>query len=168
MEKRFAAAQVRANARTLFGLAAVFDKPVPFAGRREVVRQGAFSRTLASGSDVLALADHDPSRLLGRTSSGSLRLKESREGLHFDLTLPATTLANDVLALVESRNVGGMSFGFVTRRDSVAGDLRELLDLDLVEISVVSAFPAYPQTSVGARAAECMTVARARLILRSA
>ena len=67
--------------------------------------------------------------------------------------MPNTTAANDALELVRSNNAGGMSFGFRVRP---AGErwvktLRELRSLDLVEISVVSAFAAYDGTEIVAR-----------------
>ena len=47
-----------------------------------------------------------------------------------------------------------MSFGFMTRSDQWRVDdgeeIRELLDVDLFDVSVV-AFPAYPQTEAGLR-----------------
>lgn len=148
-----AAAEFRAAGRRLEGHAAVFDSPAPIGSFVETVKRGAFRSSLAApGKDVLALVDHEPSRLLARTSSGTLRLSEDSKGLAFDLDLPETQLGRDVLALAQRGDLGGCSFGFrVTDEAWPAADRRELRSVDLVEISIVHAWPAYAQTSVQAR-----------------
>ena len=152
LERRAAELEIRAAGRRLEGYAAVFGARAKVADFDEEIRAGAFADSLREG-DKLALVDHDPTRLLARTKNGSLRLAEDTRGLHFEIDLPKTSIANDILALAEARSVGGMSFGFVTRRDAWKGSLRTLEAIDLREISVVSAWPAYPQTSVSARSA---------------
>ena len=153
--ERRAAVEVRAVAgRRLEGYAATFGTPAPIGRFVEVVRAGAFRASLTTpGRDVLALVDHDPGRLLARTSSGTLRLHEDARGLAFALDVPDTTLGRDVLALAERRDLGGMSFGFrVVEEAWPAADRRELRAVELVEVSVVHAFPAYAATTVQARA----------------
>jgi HK97 family phage prohead protease len=149
-----AAVEVRALGRQLTGLAAPFNVIAHVNGFDERIRQGAFAATLAENRDILALLDHDMSRVLGRTRSKSLRLAETSRGLEFEVDLPNTSWANDALELVRSNNAGGASFGFRVRSAGEAWveNVRELRSLDLVEISVVSAFPAYDTTSVAARA----------------
>ncbi len=154
-----AAAELRAAGRRLEGRAAVFDQPATIAtfsgGFVEIIRPGAFTRSLASGRDVLALADHDMRAVLGRTRSGTLRLSEDAQGLAFEVDLPETRLAGDLLALAERGDLGGASFAFNVPKGGErwrAGQ-RELIDLDLEEISIVQATPAYAGTSVVARAA---------------
>ncbi|RYF38441.1 MAG: HK97 family phage prohead protease, partial [Comamonadaceae bacterium] len=89
--------------------------------------------------------------LLGRTRSGSLKLSEDAKGLRFELELPDTSHARDVIALAERNLLGGMSFGFVATDESWDGDVRELRAVDLHEISVVQAWPAYQSTEVSLR-----------------
>jgi HK97 family phage prohead protease len=101
---------------------------------------------------VLALVDHDPGRLLARTKSGTLRLSEDSRGLAFSLDLPDTGPARDVLALAERGDLGGASFGFRAVDEKWTGDRRELRAVELQEISIVSAWPAYDSTVVEARA----------------
>ena len=66
--------------------------------------------------------------------------------------MPATTHGNDVLALAERGDLGGMSFAFTIKRERWDGERRTLESVDLHEVSVVSAWPAYPETIVQARA----------------
>ena len=148
-----AAAEIRAAGRRLEGYAAVFNTPAPIGSFVETIAPGAFRASLAAaGLDALALVDHDPGRLLARTRSGTLRLVEDARGLAFDLDVPDTQLGHDVLALAQRGDLGGCSFGFRVDRDAwPAHDKRTLLAVNLVEISIVHAFPAYAQTSVAAR-----------------
>lgn len=152
--ERRAAIELRAGSgRKLTGYAATFGTPAQIGGFTETILPGAFRASLAAGKDVLALVDHNPGALLARTSSGTLRLSEDARGLAFEIDLPDTTLGRDILALAERGDLGGMSFGFkVTEERWPARDRRELRAVELVEVSVVQAFPAYTATSVQARA----------------
>lgn len=155
VERRALLAELRAVAgRRLTGYAATFGTPAKIGTFTESIRAGAFANTLRKpGADVLALVDHDASRLLARTASGTLRLSEDARGLAFDLDLPDTQLGRDILALAERGDLGGMSFGFRALDEAwPTRDTRELRAVDLIEISVVQAFPAYGQTSIAARA----------------
>lgn len=151
LERRGAAGAVSAKGRHLVGYAARFGVQTNIGSFRERIAPGAFADTLASGRDILALVDHDPKALLGRTRSGTLKLTEDADGLAFDLALPDTRAAADLLALAERGDIGGMSFGFVAKDDHWTGDLRELRAVELHEISVVQSWPAYEQTSINVR-----------------
>jgi len=141
----------------LSGYAVMFDKrSLDLGGFVEVVKPGAFTRSLKSGGDILALAHHDASKPLARRSAGTLSLTEDATGLLVSITLADTTAARDVAADVRAGNIKGMSFGFSTKQDKwtrgVGNEptLRELLDVDLHEVSAVT-WPAYPDTSVAMR-----------------
>ncbi|WP_127114015.1 HK97 family phage prohead protease [Shimia sediminis] len=153
IEKRFQTMELRAKGRRLEGYAALFGTEARIGGGLvETIAPGAFKATLEERADILALVDHDPARVLARTRSGTLRLVEDTNGLAFDLDVPDTQAGRDVLALAERGDLGGMSFGFTARDESVEGNLRELRAVDLFEISVVAAFPAYDGTVINARA----------------
>ena len=151
-ERRWAADLSVAPGRKLTGYAAVFGKETRVAGFTEVIRQGAFKESLA-GRDILCLVDHDPGRLLARTKSGTLRLEEDQTGLRFELDLPDTQEGRDILTLAERGDLGGMSFGFTVAKggEQWQGERRELRSVNLHEISVVHAWPAYEDTSVQVR-----------------
>jgi hypothetical protein len=156
MERRAFQIEFRAagsKPRRLEGYAAIFGNETRVGDFFETIRQGAFVETIASGRDILALADHDPARLLGRTASRTLRLAEDSRGLAFSLDLPDTQAANDILALAARNDLGGMSFGFTATDENWTGNRRELRAVTLLEISVVSAWPAYDGTIVEARSA---------------
>ena len=86
------------------GMAAVYNKPSrDLGGFREVILPGAFDHILErkyKKMDVVALWNHDANQLLGRTSSGTLRLSSDERGLKYELDPPATTLARDLMTLV--------------------------------------------------------------------
>jgi len=162
-QRMLSQAELRADeGRMLVGYAARFDvvadigpPGTPFF--REVIRRGAFSRALAEKQDVRALFNHGEEPLpLGRTSAGTLRLSEDNVGLRFELDVPDTTFARDLLVSIQRGDVSDMSFAFRPVRevwdDSSNPPLRELLDVDLFDISPV-VFPAYQGTSVGVRSA---------------
>ena len=151
-ERRALPLEIRTKGRRLVGYAATFNNEASIGGNfRETIAPGAFANTLRSKNDVLALVDHDTTRVLARTKSGTLQLSEDQRGLAFDILLPATQAGNDVLALAERGDVGGMSFGFTATDEHRDGDLRELRSVELHEISVVLAWPAYDRTIVDAR-----------------
>jgi HK97 family phage prohead protease len=153
--ERRASVELRAAGRKLIGTAAVFNTPAQIGGFTESIRPGAFRASLASGADVRALVDHDDSKLLGRTRSGTLRLAETDKGLAFELDVPDTTLGRDVLHMAERGDLSGCSFGFAVPDGGDAWpnhSTRELRSVTLHEISILHRLPAYDATTVAARA----------------
>ena len=141
---------------TLRGHAAVFDSEGDGGWFTEVVRPGAFTRTLREGPDTAALVNHDSNLILGRKSASTLRMSEDTRGLAVEIDLPETTAGRDVAASVERGDLTGMSFSFTTMADQWSTkdgkDFRELLDVDLFDVAVV-AFPFYSETDIGIRSA---------------
>lgn len=149
----------------LVGHAAVFDQwTTLYDGSywtwREIVRPGAFRSALAENQDVVALFNHDRNQVLGRVAAGTLSLREDATGLLAEIEPPDTQLGRDLSTLVSRGDLNGMSFAFRVRPNgdkttiTIQGekevDERELLDLDLLDVSVVTC-PAYPQTDVAVR-----------------
>ncbi len=142
----------------LVGYAAVFNtRSEDLGGFREVIVPGAFNRALSEGHDVRALVNHNPDKMLGRTASKTARLSVDEHGLHVEVDVPDTQDGRDTLTLVQRGDLSQMSFAFRTLNDQWRTEegepLRELLDLELFDVSVV-AYPAYPATEVSARALE--------------
>lgn len=144
---------VTASGRKLTGYAAKWDSPTRIGDFTEVIRRGAFAASLASGADILALADHDASRVLGRTRSGTLSLAEDDTGLAFILELPDTQAGRDLTALATRGDLGGCSFAFTVPKggDHWTGNTRELRNVTLDEVSIVQSRPAYGATEVHLR-----------------
>src|SRR5690625_1697503 len=140
----------------LVGYAVRWDErsqPLPFIER---FKKGAFSNALANGRDVLALVDHDRSKVIGRRSTGTLQLEEDDHGLRVVIRPNVeTSYGRDIVAAVRRGDVSGLSVGFVATReqwvaDTEAGQVREVLEADLREVSIAS-MPAYVGTSVQQR-----------------
>ena len=132
------------------GYAAVFDspsEPLPFV---ESIAPGAFKRSLASGREVRMFLNHNTDQVLGSTRSGTLVLKEDERGLWVENDLPPTSVGRDLSILMQRGDVHSMSFGFSIPRGgdswSEDGQSRELREVILHEVSVVTGFPAYPAT----------------------
>jgi HK97 family phage prohead protease len=144
--------------RVLSGYAAVFSSlSCDMGGWYEIVSPSAFEATLKSGEPVLGLYAHDTSLVLGNTASGTLRLSVDQVGLKFDIDLPDTSTARDLIVSIERGDVAGCSFGFICQNDVWAEDneyriVRTLLSVMLYEITI-TAFPAYAATSVSLRSA---------------
>ena len=165
LERRFAT-DLRSSGRRLEGYAATFAHEADLGTFRERISLGAFRSV--STRDVLALLDHDPGKVLGRTRTGTLSLREDDKGLAFTLDLPDTAAGRDVLALAARDDLGGMSFGFTVPEggEEWEGATRTLRAIDLHEISVVSAWPAYEGTEIALRSMQrhCGAQKRARAI----
>lgn len=105
------------------GYAAVFNSDSEdLGGFTEQIAPGAFDEVLASKPDTRCLWNHDTSALLGRTTSGTLKLSVDARGLHYDCEAPDTTIGRDVLVLTERGDISQSSFGFIV--DSAEGSQR--------------------------------------------
>lgn len=139
------------------GYAAVFDSPSerlwdPRHGEFvETISRSAFNRTLAAKREVRMYVNHNSDMVLSSTRSGTLTLSVDERGLRVESDLPDTSYARDLEALMRSGVVDSMSFGFSipTGGDawSADGSSRELREIILHEVSVVTGFPAYPDTA---------------------
>lgn len=147
--------------KKLVGYAAIFDSlSEPLGGFREIIRQGAFSRTVDNAeAEVMALNHHDWSQVLARRSNGTLTLATDDKGLRVEIELNSTTRANDLYEDVKTGNIRSMSFGFFVHKDAWSaieeeGErdywIRELLDVELEEVSPIT-MPAYADTSIAVR-----------------
>jgi len=134
------------------GYAAVFD----YEAHGEVIRKGAFTRSLQSGRDIKAYWSHENDQVLGRTGNGTLLLREDEYGLYCEIHPNlATTWGRDALAAVARGDVVQMSFAFVPieerwSKDKNGEPLRELIDVELFEVSPV-AEPWYSATLIEAK-----------------
>jgi HK97 family phage prohead protease len=140
---------------TVSGYASVVEEPYEmwdFLGSyAEVVRTGAFTKTLSENPQVQLLLNHG-GLAMAYTKAGTLRLSEDSTGLHMEADVTAArTDVQDMLLALEDGSVDEMSFAFrVTRQMwSPDYDQRDILEVDLHrgDVSVVN-FGANPATSV--------------------
>ena len=134
---------------------AVFDSPyVMWEGVIEQIARHAFDKTI--NGDVRALINHDSTLVLGRNTSGTLKLKTDDHGLWGEILINRNDQdAVNLYERVKRGDVSQCSFGFdilaeeVEHRDDGVV-VWTITDLVLYEVSVVT-FPAYEATSVQAR-----------------
>jgi uncharacterized protein len=127
------------------GYASLFDVPDL---SNDVIAPGAFAATLGrrQPQSIKLLFQHDPSTPIGVWQT----LREDARGLYVEgqLTLD-NSKARDVLALLRSGAIDGLSIGFkviTAARTAITGQ-RRLTRLDLWEISIVT-FPMLPQAKI--------------------
>lgn len=158
IERRMVSAELRVEQADgdfrpiIRGYAIVFDSlSENLGGFREQIDPGAVERTLRERLDVRALVDHDPSKILGRTRAGTLRMHSDRVGLRVEIDPPNTSTARDIVESMRRGDVSGMSFAFRTLDDewNMQGGvpIRTLRDMTIHDVSVVT-YPAYPATEV--------------------
>ena len=142
------------------GYAAVFNsdsEPLPFIER---IAPGAFKKSLKSRMPIKMYMNHDSSMLLASTRSKTLRLQEDSKGLLVEADLPDTTVGRDLSVLMKRGDVDSMSFGFSVPSGgdkwSDDGMSRELRQVRLHEVSVVTGFPAYTATSASVRSLDIL------------
>lgn len=144
----------------LNGYASTFDAPYEmydmFGAYTEIVRQGAFTKTLADGADVAYLANHE-GLTMARTASGSLKLSQDTTGLLTSATVNTQRGdVRDLVTAVEDGDVDQMSFAFRVMRQEWSPDFdqRDMIELniDRGDVSAVN-FGASPSTNVGVQRA---------------
>jgi hypothetical protein len=142
------------------GYAAVFNsdsEPLPFIER---IAPGAFRKSLKGRNTIKMYMNHDSSMLLASTRSKTLRLEEDSRGLLVNADLPDTTVGRDLSVLMQRGDVDSMSFGFSVPSGgdkwSDDGMTRELRQVRLHEVSVVTGFPAYKATSATVRSLDIL------------
>lgn len=133
----------------------VFEMWDMFGSYGEVVRSGAFTKTLAETPQVQLLLNHG-GLSMAYTKPGTLRLAEDSTGLHIAADVnPVRSDVQDMLTAISDGDVDEMSFAFrVTRQQwSPDFDQRDILEVDIHrgDVSVVN-FGANPATSVALRA----------------
>lgn len=108
---------------------------------RDVVRAGAFATSLARGGEPLPmLVEHERRLLAGQWTD----VREDSRGLWLRGEIrddqPGAARAKRMIA----RGIDGLSIGFVPIVAQRAGDGRVLIEIDLLEVSIVT-HPMQPQ-----------------------
>lgn len=149
------------------GYFAVFNSVYDIApGMSESIAPGAFSETL--GGDIRALTNHDTTLVLGRTTAGTLTIREDDHGLWGDVAInPNDSDAMNTWARVQRGDVTQCSIGFeiVSEETEFRDDGSvhwTIQEVRLFEVSVCT-FPAYEETNVSARSSQLEDLKKRRL-----
>lgn len=156
-----------ADAPTTFtGYAALFNsRSEDLGGFTELIAPGAFRAAIPT-SDVRALFNHDPNYVLGRTTAGTLTVREDQRGLAMETTPPDVQWVRDLTVSMERGDIDQMSFGFrvakggdewVYTDETVTRTITEIAEL--LDVSIVT-YPAYPETDVAVRSFEAWRAAQ--------
>lgn len=120
------------NGRTVIrGYAAVFNSDSQdLGGFVERIEPGAFDEVMKKNPDVFGKYNHE--RVIGRTSSGTMRLTVDERGLRYEIDPPRA--AADLVELISRGDIRGSSFAFRTSganerwaRDPVSGVMRRTI-----------------------------------------
>jgi uncharacterized protein len=151
LETRSIQTAFTSNGRKISGYAVVFNEPTRLVGIKprpegftELVRPGS----LRLAPDLRLLWGHDRNNPLANAAKGTLQTRIDDKGLYFEADLPESAIRER--EAVARGDADGMSFHFDLVRDKWTKDVRELLDMNIAEISI-TAFPAYRGTSVAMR-----------------
>lgn len=147
-EFRMESADFKGN--TIRGYAAVYGSDSEWMGGfYEQIEAGAFDDVL--DNDTRAYFNHDENLLLGRVSSGTLRIGTDKRGLYYEVDLPNTSYAHDLAELMKRGDVNQSSFAFLIEKDRweqrngvtyrIIEKVSRLLDVSPV------AQPAYPDAT---------------------
>jgi HK97 family phage prohead protease len=147
MERRITTQRADVTGNTIRGYAAVFNSPSEdLGGFVEYIAPGAFDSVM--NDDVRGFYNHDWNYLLGRVSSGTLRIFLDEVGLGYEIDLPNTSYANDLAELMKRGDVNQSSFAFMIESDKweVKGkqNIRTITKVSrLIDVAPV-VIPAYP------------------------
>ena len=110
--------------RHISGYAVRFNEQSRYLGFYETISRGAITQELIDESDVFALLDHDPSKVLARCKRGigNLVLTVDDEGVKYDFDALENELGNTVLTYVRAGIIDSSSFAFAVDED---GDIWE-------------------------------------------
>ena len=143
------------EAKKIYGYAALFDDPADeINGFIERVAPGAFKEAIKK-SDTRALVNHNSEKVLGRSKSQTLKLKEDKKGLYYEINPPNTTYANDLLESMGRGDIDQSSFQFTVDKEEwdESGEVpvRTIVKVaELFDVSPVT-FPWYKNTVSGVK-----------------
>jgi uncharacterized protein len=144
--------------RKMQGHAAVFNQETDLGWMKEKIEPGAFKSSIKK-DDIRALFNHDPNYVLGRSTSGTLKLSEDDIGLKIGIDPPDTQFARDLAVSIERGDINQMSFAFqVLEEEWIRGEKKEpdkriLKKVKLFDVSPVT-YPAYEGTDIAMRSHE--------------
>jgi HK97 family phage prohead protease len=132
-----------------------YDSRSEFMGFFEVVKPGCFTKSI-NEADIRCLFAHDIHKVLGRSKAGTLKFEDTEAGLYFYCPVSDRSYSRDLVDLISSKDVDGISFGFSVIKDNWFSDefgneTRELIEVRLIEVSLGVTFPAYSEAAAATR-----------------
>lgn len=139
-------------------------------GATESIAPGAFDESISG--DVRSLYNHNDDLVLGRTSAGTMELRQDSHGLWGRVKINTNdTEAMNAYERIKRGDITGCSFGF-----NIAEETTEVRDDGTVHWTITKvnplyeispcAFPAYEATHVSARKKNLDDIAKRKLELR--
>lgn len=156
---------------TVEGYFAVFnDTYAVWPGATESIAPGAFSDSVSG--DVRALYNHNDDLILGRTSAGTLELREDSHGLWGRIKLNRNdTDAMNAYERIKRGDITGCSFGFNIESEETEYREDGTVHWTITKVNPLyevspCVFPAYEATNVSARGKQLEDMQKRRLELR--
>ena len=133
----------------------------------ESIAPGAFTDSL--NGDIRALYNHNTDQILGRTSAGTLTLKQDEKGLWGQIKVnERDTEAVNVYERIARGDITGCSFGFNIESEEVRVNDDGSVHWTITKVNPLyevspCVFPAYEQTSVESRGKEARVIRKREL-----
>jgi len=115
-------------------------------GFSEMIAPSAFNKSIKE-ANIIALIDHDSSKVLGSSKNKTLEFENKEDGLYIKCEIPNTSYANDAYEIITRGDVNTMSFGFLPVIVDIVGGVDILREVKLYEVSFMVSFPAYEDTT---------------------
>ena len=133
----------------------------------ESIAPGAFTDSL--NGDIRALYNHNTDQSLGRTSAGTLTLKQDEKGLWGQIKVnERDTEAVNVYERIARGDISGCSFGFDIESEEVRVNDDGSVHYTITKVNPLyevspCVFPAYEQTSVESRGKKARVIRKREL-----
>lgn len=154
--------------KVIEGYFAVFNEVYQvWADVTESIAPGAFTDAL--DGDIRALYNHNTDQILGRTSAGTLTLKQDEKGLWGQIKVnERDTEAVNVYERIARGDISGCSFGFDIESEEVRVNDDGSVHWTITKVNPLyevspCVFPAYEQTSVESRGKEARLIRKREL-----
>ena len=167
LERRSATiSNINSETRTVEGYAVVFNSQSKDLGFFETISPSAVTVDVINRSDVFALLNHNPDKVLARCryGEGSLSLSIDEKGLKYSFQAPNTELGNELIEHIRRGEIDSSSFAFIVSTDDGSEKWENINGTTYRTINKIECLcdvspvwqPAYSATSVSARAKEML------------
>ena len=134
-------------------------------GEKERFEPGAFGNV--GSADVILNVQHCRDRMIARTGGGGLTLDDNSSELVLSAILPNTQDANDVIELIRTRVLRGLSVEFIPTDWRTENNVLIIEKAELKNVGVVDR-PAYPKSRLKPRSKDDMNKEETQELVRTA